>query len=140
MIEVVEAQNRPLDLARCKSNFEEAFIRIWDEDMESDGFNRLIMSPCLDWRQVSLLRAIGKYLRQAGIPYSLAYMADTLARQPKLAKLMLDLFMAHFDPELSEVVRDASIQIAHDEIEEALNAVPSLDEDRILRRYRNVID
>ncbi|MGE5201892.1 MAG: NAD-glutamate dehydrogenase, partial [Acidobacteriota bacterium] len=74
-----------VDVARDRLRFEAAFQRIWAGDIESDGFNRLVLSAQLDWREVVVLRLYAKVLRQAGFPFSQAYLEDTLAAYPGLA-------------------------------------------------------
>ncbi len=137
--EVASADGRTFDLDRSKASFEHAFTRVFTGEMESDGFNRLVMRSALDWRQITLLRAIAKYLRQAGIAYSLAYMADTMASQFLLSDLLVQLFESRFDPQRACEQRDSDFARLDAEIDEALAKVASLDEDRIVRRYRNVI-
>jgi glutamate dehydrogenase len=137
---VTDARGATIDLARCKVDFETAFDRVWAGEMETDGLNRLIMTAGLNWRQVTILRAIAKYLRQAGIAYSLSYMADTMAGQGRLSLLIAQLFETKFDPALNDAKRASELTRIGQAIDEALNDVPSLDEDRIIRRYRNVID
>ena len=73
------AATLPVDLDDIKENFEELFLRVWNREAEDDGFNRLVIAAGLGWRQVVTLRAYCKYLRQVGIPFSQAYMEDTLA-------------------------------------------------------------
>ncbi|HTD28108.1 MAG TPA: NAD-glutamate dehydrogenase domain-containing protein, partial [Xanthomonadaceae bacterium] len=87
------------DLSKVSAAFEAAFERIWRGDAESDGFNRLILSAGLDWRQVAMLRAYCKYLLQTGVPFSQAYMETTLNRYPLIARLLVELFESRFDPE-----------------------------------------
>ena len=94
----VEATQGDLDVDALDEDFEEAFARIWRGDAESDGFNRLILAAGLSWKQVAMLRAYCKYLLQTGIPYSQAYMEATLTRYPLLARLLVELFEARFDP------------------------------------------
>ena len=74
-------------------------INTWRGLTRSDGFNRLILASRLHWREVKLLRAYSQYLQQTGIPFSLEYMAATLARHPLLARLLVELFEAMFDPD-----------------------------------------
>lgn len=94
--EVVSA--REFDLDAVRETFQQAFERIWAGDAENDGFNRLVLGANLDWRQVTVLRAYCKYLLQTGVPFSQAYMEETLARYPVHARLLVDLFEARFDP------------------------------------------
>jgi len=64
----------------------------------SDGFNGLILACQLHWRQVKGIRAYCKYLLQTGITYSQAYMEETLAKHPLMARLLVELFDAMFNP------------------------------------------
>lgn len=95
--EVAIAQTN-VDLASVSAAFEDAFERVWRGDAESDGFNRLILSARMDWRQVAMLRGYCKYLLQTGVPFSQAYMETTLNRYPLIARLLVELFESRFDP------------------------------------------
>ena len=117
---------------------EEAFRAVVSGEAESDGFNRLVICAELSWRDVTILRAAAKYLRQAAIQFSQDYMERTLSRNPDIAKLLVELFHAGNDPSGDEK-REARVRLAQTKIEKALNDVPSLDDDRIIRRLRNVI-
>ncbi|MCM2335893.1 MAG: NAD-glutamate dehydrogenase [Pseudomonas sp.] len=94
----VEAAKRDLDIDRLDENFEDAFAHIWRGQAENDGFNRLILGANLSWRQVAVLRAYCKYLLQIGVPFSQSYVEQTFACYPLLARLMVELFEARFDP------------------------------------------
>jgi glutamate dehydrogenase len=88
--------------------FEDAFEQIWRGNAENDGFNRLVLGAKLDWRQVAVLRSYCKYLLQTGVAFSQAYMENTLNRYPAIAGLLVELFLAKFDPRrenLSETER-----------------------------------
>ncbi len=86
------------DLDKVRAPFEDAFERVWRGDAENDGFNRLVLGAQLDWRQVSVLRGYAKYLLQTGVPFSQAYMEQTLVSYPDIAGLLVELFEAKFDP------------------------------------------
>lgn len=86
------------DVEAVDDTFEEAFARVWRGEAENDGFNRLVLGAGLSWRQVAVLRAYCKYLLQVGVPFSQSYMEATLARYPLLARLLIELFEARFDP------------------------------------------
>ncbi|MGH8085157.1 MAG: NAD-glutamate dehydrogenase [Lysobacter sp.] len=94
----VEIANAEADIADIDENFVEAFARIWRGDAENDRFNQLVLAAHLSWRQVAMLRAYSKYLQQVGVPFSQAYVEDTFIRYPVLARLMVELFEARFDP------------------------------------------
>jgi glutamate dehydrogenase len=123
-----------VDVTRDRARFEEAFLHIWSGAMESDGLNRLVLAAGLSWRQVTVLRLYSKLLRQAGSAYSQAYMEDALAAHPNIAAGLLVLFERRFDPAL-EADRDTEETRAAVAVEQALDRVQGLDEDRILRSY-----
>ena len=79
--------------------FEDAFEQIWRGNAENDGFNRLVLGAKLSWRQIAMLRGYCKYLLQAGVAFSQAYMEDTLNEYPAIAGLLVELFLAKFDPQ-----------------------------------------
>ncbi|MBS0461075.1 MAG: NAD-glutamate dehydrogenase [Proteobacteria bacterium] len=87
-----------VDVAAVGASFEEAFEHIWAGAAESDGFNRLLLSARLTWRQVAMLRGYCKYLLQTGVPFSQAYMEATLNRYPLISRLLVELFESRFDP------------------------------------------
>ncbi len=78
--------------------FENAFEQVWRGNAENDGFNRLVLGAKLSWRQVAMLRGYSKYLLQTGATFSQAYMEETLNRYPAIAGLLVELFLAKFDP------------------------------------------
>ncbi len=78
--------------------FTDAFGAVWRGQAENDGFNRLVLGAGLEWRQVAVLRGYCKYLLQVGLPYSQPYMEEVLGRYPLVAGLLIELFLARFDP------------------------------------------
>ncbi|HVT24624.1 MAG TPA: NAD-glutamate dehydrogenase [Rhizomicrobium sp.] len=127
----------PGDLSVVKQPLEEAFHAIVSGEAESDGFNRLVIGAGLAWRDVTILRMIAKYIRQAGFALSQDYLELALARNPDIAAMLVSLFHARNNPHHADEKEAATI---HARIEAALNDVPSLDDDRIIRRIRNIID
>ncbi len=129
-----------IDLTRHAATLEEAFLSAFSGLIDNDAFNRLIVSAGLSARETSVLRAYSRYLRQAGIAYSQDYIATTLDKYPAIAVLIFKLFHDSLDPKAAEKARLKRIGDLHAKIETALAEVPSLDDDRILRRYVNVVD
>src|SRR5215213_8452241 len=72
--------------------FQDAFARAWRGAVENDGFNRLVLKARLTWRQITVLRAYSKYLRQTGSTFSQDYMEDALVENPHIARLLVELF------------------------------------------------
>jgi glutamate dehydrogenase len=128
---------RDVDVDEVAEDFEIALRKVWRGELENDGFNALVLAARLTWREIIVLRAIARYLRQAQITYSNSYMERTLVAHADVARALVDLFDARFDPR-RERDGDAADGIAA-QIEEAIDGVESLDEDRILRSFLAVI-
>ncbi len=128
-----------VDLDAIRNNFKKTFKRVWLGEVESDGFNVLVMCAGLAWREVVVLRAYCKYLRQAGITFSQTYMEQTLANNPGLTRLIVDLFLARFDPGRKKIAGKQTREILR-KLYKSLDAVVSADEDRILRRFINLVE
>ncbi|MDA1097723.1 MAG: NAD-glutamate dehydrogenase [Proteobacteria bacterium] len=133
-----EQDGEGIDLGAVKASFEEAFVKVWAGEVEDDGFNRLVLKAGLAWRQVVVLRALCKYLRQTGIAYSQDYMQHTLAGNHDITRMIAALFLIRFDPAAIADRQARADQLAADIID-GLEAVDSLDEDRILRRFLNLV-
>jgi glutamate dehydrogenase len=180
--DMIPAVKRELDLDVIRERFTEAFSRAVQGEIDSDGFNQLIIAAQMQWRQVKVLRAYCKYLLQTGIAFSSAYMSETLARHPEIARLLVELFEARFDPargeesehrreqgriqlercfkslvcgalaeddvfleQLDDVIaarvkdRDTQVKTLRRAFQRALTSVSSLDEDRILFAFYQVM-
>ncbi|MCD9028649.1 NAD-glutamate dehydrogenase [Luteimonas sp. BDR2-5] len=105
----VEPLAGTIDVDAQAAAFTEAFDRVWRGDAENDGFNRLVLGADLEWRQVAMLRGYCKYLLQVGVPFSQAYVEDTLNRYPLLARMLVEVFEARFDPDTG---RESKAEIA----------------------------
>ncbi len=136
---LAEPNGNPIDIDAMRSDFEETFARVWAGEVEDDGFNALVVHARLGPRQVTILRAYGKYLRQIAVPFSQELMERSLVSHPPIARNLVDLFIARFDPAATgrEGRTTTRLLVA---IDTALEAVDSLDEDRIIRHYVNLIE
>jgi len=130
------------ELADVRPHMENAFSAVWRGEAEIDGFNALVLTAGLTWRQVVVLRAYAKYLRQAGTVYSQENMERTFLQYPGIAALLVALFETRFDPrlQLSDGKRAAQAEQLTEALAGQLDAVTSLDQDRILRSYLNLIE
>jgi glutamate dehydrogenase len=125
----------------ARQRFMDAFSASYVGESESDGYNALVMGADLDWRDVSVLRSIGRYLRQVGVTYSQSYFAQALSTNVDIARQLIQVFRTRFDPKTGQGVkaRTAATNELLDKIKNALNDVASLDHDRILRSFLAVI-
>ena len=127
-----------IDIARIESTFKEAFSAAWRGEIENDGFNRLLLATGLTAREIVVLRAYCRYLLQTGVPFSQIYMERTLVANAGIAKNLVRLFELYFEPRVAPraLARAEKLVAA---IRTGFDTVTSLDEDRILRAYLNVV-
>ncbi len=136
---MVTEDEQPITLSDVRASFHEIFSRVWSGEMENDSLNKLVLIGGIQPREVTLIRAYAKYLRQARIPFSQGYMRTTLTGHPELARMLVDLFLERFDPDGDDGA-DLRAQTLSRKIRRRLEQVRSLDEDRILRRFLNAIE
>jgi glutamate dehydrogenase len=135
---MVTADGADVDVSQIRDKFHEAYARIWAGEAEDDGFNRLVLTAGIGWRNIALLRAYCKYLRQAAIAFSQAYMEQTLNANAVITRDIVHLFYAMFDPGYAGD-RVGGPQAIVDRILKELDRVSNLDEDRIVRRFLNAV-
>jgi len=133
VLTVETADGSAVDLGARGSALLETLSAIWDGRIEADGFNRLVLRAGLVWREAWLLRAMFKWCRQVGFPFSQGAVEDALSAHPEAARWLVEAFNARFDPE-GDRVEDQSAWDA------LLDRVENPDEDRILRRLRKLLD
>jgi glutamate dehydrogenase len=126
-----------LDAKALRDVFTKAFVRIWDDHVSNDSFNRLTLALGLNWREVSYLRACAHYLKQIRLGFSQTYYADTLLRHPKMTRALVHYFNSKFDPASALTIEERGIQLEGLEADYLvlLDDVQSLSEDRVLRAY-----
>lgn len=108
--------------------------------VESDSFDRLVLREGMSWRQIVVLRAYAKYMRQMGNTNSFEFMADTLLANPEVTKGLSALFEARFDPALTELERSERQEKVRAELAASIESVATLDADRVLRTFTNLIE
>lgn len=118
--------------------FVTTFLKVWSKAIENDGFNHLVLQAGLNWRECTVFRAYAKYLKQLQVPFSQSYMERVLGLHPLLIQGFMKLFHLQFSP---EGPRDREQACADHliSLEKLLESVSHSDEDRILRRFLNLI-
>lgn len=124
-----------LEIDKIKEMFQDALMQIRFGFCENDGFNKLVLNAQIPWREISILRAYAKYLQQIGFRFSQAYIERSLATNSDIAKDLIALFLTKFNPK----TKTNSIDVLETKIKTSLEAVTSLDDDRILRRLWHLI-
>ena len=105
------AQAARASIERVRDQVQGALAALWAGQIEDDGFNALVLDAQLTWREVVMLRAYAKYLRQANITFSQEYIERVLRSNASIARLLVRLFKSRFDPakEAGEAERSEAI-------------------------------
>ncbi|MEO0818087.1 MAG: NAD-glutamate dehydrogenase [Pseudomonadota bacterium] len=121
--------------------FQDAFVAVWTGQTENDGYNQLVLSAATTWREASLLRGLAAYRHQSGRDPGRTTQIEALRRHPDLARLLIELFAARFDPSTADSieVRAARCEALRGDIETGLVDVAALDDDRVIRRLADLI-
>lgn len=128
----------PIDMAVVAKQVEQALGLIWQGVIENDPLNELVLTTPLDGYEVTILRALSHYMRQAKAPFSLPYIKQTLIKYPELSVSFVQLFHAKMRPtdvaiDSEVITADVTLADIEQRIDTALKSVQTLDEDRILR-------
>jgi glutamate dehydrogenase len=126
------------DYETLSTRFAEAFNACWDGRAESDTFNTLVVTAGMEWREAMLLRAYARYMRQIGSTFGQDYIEQVVLDHAEIARLLIELFAIRFEPEFPHD-RETAEQRQVERIEQALELVASLDADRILRQFADLI-
>jgi len=117
-----------------KEKFESAFSHVWHGHAENDEFNSLVLNANIYWREALVLRAYAAYMKQTLFPFSPSAIVGALNHYPEITHQLVSLFHSLFEP-------DTSIEHAINEanILTALESVSNLTDDRILRRFLDLM-
>ncbi|MCW8451409.1 NAD-glutamate dehydrogenase [Legionella quinlivanii] len=127
-----------LNIHEVEGNFEEAFIKICNGECENDGFNKLVLTAGLNWREITIIRSYAKYMQQMGIRFSPAYIEKTVENNALLARDLVNLFKLKFALKQNSSTKKQLKELKN-KIKAELEAITSLDEDRIMRLYWHLI-
>lgn len=130
-----------IDVHAARNYFQDAFAAVWHNQADNDEFNRLVLGARLNWREVALLRAYAAYMKQTLFNFSQSSIAMALANHLNITRNLIAMFKGFFDPRVNQDTSQdrARIKRLTKKIEESLEGVDNLNEDRILRRYLELI-
>lgn len=127
-----------LDPSDIREAFSTAFLNIWEGHAENDRYNQLVLRAKFGWRQVAMLRAYAKYMKQTRFGLSMDYIAQTLIQHTEITAMLAQYFSLRFDPNLKR--SEKKLAALSDKIEQALDDVDNINEDRIIHRYLELIE
>ncbi len=132
----LEYPNSELNIETIKVKLEQALSQVWLGNIENDGYNKLLISANVNIRQIVIIRAYGKYLRQLGLGYSEEYFQQALINYPDIVNRLIGLFETRFaltDKNITE--RNMAADKLKNELLQCLSTVNKIDHDRILRNF-----
>ena len=118
----------------------DAFAAAMRGDVESDRIDAMVIRERVGWRQAAILRSYAKYLQQLGTTNSYGFIADTLVTNARATRALLALFHAKFDPRLDAPARFGETAAARKELLAAIDEIPVLDADRLLRTFMDLVE
>lgn len=122
-------------LAQWRENWQAAFAACWYGQTESDRFHGLVLAAGLSWRDIAMLRALSSYIKQIGFELSKDWIANTLIQHPQLAQDLVALFYARHEPGRKPQLQERVLE----RLGLSIDAIAGLNEDRLMRRYRDLI-
>lgn len=131
---VTYSQTDSLNITQVKDVFAEALINITLGVCENDGFNKLVLCAGLSWQEITILRAYAKYLHQIGIRYSQSYIEKTIEMHAAIARDLIHFFYLKFGLKRKSTIHK-DISALEQKIQINIDAISSLDEDRIMRYF-----
>ena len=126
-------------LMRRSEAIEGAIAAVLNGQAEDDPFNRLITSTALSVGEANWLRAWFRYLRQAGMSFGIPTVVDALQHAPSVTRGLIALFAARHDPAFTGS-RAAAESRAQAQIRDGLSDVSAINDDRLLRQYRTLVE
>ena len=133
---VLGPDGNQLDLAECGDRTAEVLTAVWKDETETDSLNRLVLAGGLDRRQLDIMRAYRTYWRRVAPTFTVRYVNDTLAAHADISAMLMELFRLRFEPGQE----NNGFEELRYEVSARLDAIPSLDEDRILRGFLHLLE
>jgi glutamate dehydrogenase len=119
-------------------NFIHCLNKVWNTEIENDCFNALVVEVGLNWRQVNLIRAYYKYLKQIHFSFEKHFVKEAFSQNPKITLLIVQLFERLFDPK-KKLMTKAAINHEVLGIKAALEKVLSSSYDHVFRSFLNLL-
>ena len=135
---VQSVKGAPLDKLPGASLLAEALRAVRMGLAEDDRLNALTLEAGLAWREVALVRAWMAVAFQMRLAPARPALSRVLLLNPALARMLVDLFIARFDPDRdSSAPRLAELRAGY---LNALAAVENIEDDRVARRLLSLVE
>src|SRR3954452_15544532 len=134
---VLDARGAVLNLEAQSDLVRDSLSAMWRGEAEVDSLNRLLVFAGLSWRQVQILRAYRKYRMRVSSRFTEEYRNDALAENAHLARLLVELVEAKFDP--VRAADEEAVRACRQRLKDDLQSVSSLDQDTIIRSLAGTV-
>ena len=122
-----------IEVEDVKKNFEKAFVKIWNQDVENDTLNRLTLTAGANWHEITILRSYVRYIKQLRFSFSRSYIEKAMTDHPEISRMIIDLFKNLLEPERNTKNETKLFEDLAKPVLDKLEDVISSDYDRILR-------
>lgn len=117
-----------------REKLETTLYKIFEDSIEDDRFNSLILYAKLSWREALILRVYARYLRQINFSHEYDYIISTLLKYPLIAQKIVQFFYALFDP-ATEAIEHSEIKQLAAALKEEFNNASSIAEEEVFLAY-----
>jgi glutamate dehydrogenase len=118
------------------ANIENIVEKIIYQEIASDTLCKLATSACLDAREITILRALTRYLQQTGFNYGKDYVQTVLVKHKTVSAKLVKVFEARFCPNTYSLEKQAELG---DEINRYFESVSNSSEDKILKYMLGIV-
>jgi glutamate dehydrogenase len=122
------------DFIKIQEVFEDAILKCWLNKVENDSLNKLVLAANISAREVSLVRAYCRYLKQTKFPYGSEFVSAALHKNAEMVRLFIDLFYNKF---IHQDVK--KIKLVEAKILNLIAQVTNLSEDAVLRKFLELL-
>lgn len=124
---------------QLKCDMETGLLEVFKNRVENDLLNHLMILCQLSIRQVSLLRAVVKYLIQTNLSFSKQYIFKCLCKHHEIVKYLVEYFCIKFNPNLHTENIETNLHSLEKILQDLIDSIESIDEDAIVRTTYSLI-
>ncbi len=110
----------------------------WNKTIEVDPFNALTIACDLNFNEIIIFRALGRFLKQLDFNYSQKALADCLGTYPTITQSLIEFFKNKFDLH-NQSYSELPLENFYEKIIQSFSVIKRLDHDRIMRRILNIM-
>jgi len=133
----IEIDNDKDQMLSNQKNIKDILLCTLKGEIESGRLFELSYKENFCKRGILLIRSFVAYIDELVEEFSQRELVDVLVKYPKISRKFLDLFLAKFEPHLND--RAQRLKIIEDDLQTLLKEVDSINEDRILKFFYELL-